>query len=208
MLVSLVPQRRLRFRTSPVRSRGVSPIIATILLVAITVVLAAVLYVLVSGLVHGPGTAPIGTALAMGSPAAGTCWTGGKTHHICGTSGDRLWNLSVQESQVELGDILVQVHTSAGAMYKTTVAGGFSIMIPGSTKPVAYYSVKADAGLAMTSGFTYATGYSSTTKVTSLMSLVIGTGTAVVDWQPGQGNYVSIVGTTEYSGVTAPVVLP
>lgn len=49
--------------------RGVSPIIATILLVAITVVLAAVLYILISGLTKGPGNTPLGTAFAM-SPAA------------------------------------------------------------------------------------------------------------------------------------------
>jgi flagellin-like protein len=38
--------------------RAVSPVIATILMVAITVVLAAVLYVMVSGLLVGPGTGP------------------------------------------------------------------------------------------------------------------------------------------------------
>lgn len=37
---------------------AVSPVIATILMVAITVVLAAVLYVMVSGLVTGPGGTP------------------------------------------------------------------------------------------------------------------------------------------------------
>ena len=35
--------------------RAVSPVIATILMVAITVVLAAVLYVMVSGLISSPG---------------------------------------------------------------------------------------------------------------------------------------------------------
>ena len=44
------------------RKRGVSPIIATILLVAITVVLAAVLYVLISSqTTGGASTVPIGT---------------------------------------------------------------------------------------------------------------------------------------------------
>ena len=57
-------QRRWRKKTK----RGVSPIIATILLVAITVVLAAVLYILISGLTKGPGNTPLGTALALGSP--------------------------------------------------------------------------------------------------------------------------------------------
>ena len=48
------------------RQRAVSPIIATILLVAITVVLAAVLYVLISGLTHGPSSAPLGTNFGWG----------------------------------------------------------------------------------------------------------------------------------------------
>src|SRR5437667_11322584 len=41
---------------------AVSPVIATILMVAITVVLAAVLYVMVSGLITGPGGTQIGRA--------------------------------------------------------------------------------------------------------------------------------------------------
>jgi flagellin-like protein len=48
------------------KKRAVSPIIATILLVAITVVLAAVLYILISGLTKGPGNTPLGTAFGWG----------------------------------------------------------------------------------------------------------------------------------------------
>ena len=55
--------------------RGVSPIIATILLVAITVVLAAVLYILISGLTKGPGTTPLGTAFAWGQVGEGKITT-------------------------------------------------------------------------------------------------------------------------------------
>ena len=44
--------------------RGVSPIIATILLVAITVVLAAVLYILVSGYIGGTGSKPLSLGMA------------------------------------------------------------------------------------------------------------------------------------------------
>jgi len=40
------------------KKKGVSPVIATILMVAITVVLAGVLYVMVMGLMHGPGSTP------------------------------------------------------------------------------------------------------------------------------------------------------
>ncbi len=55
--------------------RGVAPIIATILLVAITVVLAAVLYVLISGLTGGGTSTPYSLQMSnqgQSSPAAGT----------------------------------------------------------------------------------------------------------------------------------------
>ncbi len=55
--------------------RGVSPIIATILLVAITVVLAAVLYVLISGLTGGGVSSPYSLQMTNDGqtvPAAGT----------------------------------------------------------------------------------------------------------------------------------------
>jgi flagellin-like protein len=190
------------------RSRGVSPIIAMILLVAIVVVLAAVFYALVTGLTHGPNQPSIGTALSLGTPTSGTCWAAGVTAHICGTAGDRLWNLTVQVSSVELGDILIEVHTSHGATYVNPLAGGFCVVRAGSSTPIAYYSIPAGKGLAMTSGFTYSAGYSSTTKVDSTMFLVIGTGTSAANWTPNQGNSVTVLGTNHYSGQTMPTALP
>jgi flagellin-like protein len=49
--------------------RGVSPIIATILLVAITVVLAAVLYILISGLTGSSGSKPYTVGFGTGNPS-------------------------------------------------------------------------------------------------------------------------------------------
>ena len=57
------------------RKRGVSPIIATILLVAITVVLAAVLYVLVSGYLGSTGAKPASIGMASSVPTSATCST-------------------------------------------------------------------------------------------------------------------------------------
>jgi flagellin-like protein len=51
--------------------RGVSPIIATILLVAITVVLAAVLYILISGLTGSSGSKPYTVGFGTGNPSSG-----------------------------------------------------------------------------------------------------------------------------------------
>ncbi len=54
--------------------QAVSPVIATILMVAITVVLAAVLYVMVSGLISGPGNTPKSIGVAVTKSGDGTNW--------------------------------------------------------------------------------------------------------------------------------------
>ncbi|OGS51024.1 MAG: hypothetical protein A3K65_05920 [Euryarchaeota archaeon RBG_16_68_12] len=54
---------------------AVSPVIATILMVAITVVLAAVLYVMVSGLLTGPGTGPRAMGVSIRATPDGTNWS-------------------------------------------------------------------------------------------------------------------------------------
>jgi archaeal type IV pilus assembly protein PilA len=53
---------------------AVSPVIATILMVAITVVLAAVLYVMVSGLITGPGGTPTAMGVSVQQSGDGTNW--------------------------------------------------------------------------------------------------------------------------------------
>src|SRR2546423_3635189 len=53
---------------------AVSPVIATILMVAITVVLAAVLYVMVSGLISGPGGTPQSMGISASRSPDGTNW--------------------------------------------------------------------------------------------------------------------------------------
>jgi flagellin-like protein len=199
------PNRRTRRRPH----RAVSPIIATILLVAITVVLAAVLYVLIAGLTHGPSSPPIEESFLISSPAAGKCWAAGVTNHICGTTGDQLFNLTIQMStSVTFGDILLEVKTSANSVYKNPLAAAFAIMKVGVATPVAYYSVAASAGLAMSKSFTIASGYSLTTPITTLMWVVVGTGTAATSWTAGQGNFVTVVGTGHFSGSTSGQVLP
>jgi flagellin-like protein len=54
--------------------KAVSPVIATILMVAITVVLAAVLYVMVSGLVSGPGSTPSAIGVSVSQSSNGLNW--------------------------------------------------------------------------------------------------------------------------------------
>ena len=71
-----MPQEGLNMR-SIIRKdeQAVSPVIATILMVAITVVLAAVLYVMVSGLISGPGGTPTAWGVNIGKSQSQTNWT-------------------------------------------------------------------------------------------------------------------------------------
>jgi flagellin-like protein len=155
--------------------RGVSPIIATILLVAITVVLAAVLYILISGLTKGPGNTPLGTALAMAAPNEGTAGTG------------HWYNFSVQSAGggLTLGSIQLQIQTPSGGIV-TWPAGSTVNMV----------------GLTGNTVGTYTTGTgvwtNSATAITSQMILVIYTAATSVS-----GDSLVVSGTGSFAGSIA-----
>ncbi len=190
------------------RGRAVSPIIATILLVAITVVLAAVLYVLISGLTHGPGNTPIGSAFAMGAPVGGTCSAAQVTAKICAVSGDEIFTFTIEQSTITLGSVQFEVKSPAATAFANTGAGSFAIQSITGTE-VAYYAVAAAAGLAMTAAWSnYAGTNTAATPITTTMTLVIDTGIAATAWTPGQGNYAIGLGVGSYSGTTSAQTLP
>jgi len=100
------------------RNRGVSPIIATILLVAITVVLAAVLYILISGLTKGPGNTPLGSTLAVSPPKEASKAT------------NNWYNFTVQSAggALILNNLNFQVQTSSGGIVPATGSWTFSVL--------------------------------------------------------------------------------
>jgi len=190
------------------RKRAVSPIIATILLVAITVVLAAVLYVLISGLTHGPGNTPIGSAFAIGAPVAGTCTAAQVTAKICATAGDEIFTFTIEQSTITLGSIQFEVKAPGGTAFANTLAASFAIQTITGTE-VAYYAVAAGAGLAMTASWSnYAGTNTASTPIVTTMSFVVDTGIVATGWTPGQGNYVIGLGIGSYSGTTSAQTLP
>jgi hypothetical protein len=78
--------------------------------VAITVVLAAVLYILISGLTKGPGNTPLGTALALGSPNEANVGAGAAA---------KFWyNFSVQSAGggLVMNNLNFQVQTASGGI--------------------------------------------------------------------------------------------
>jgi len=194
------------------RKRGVSPIIATILLVAITVVLAAVLYVLISGLTSGGvGSKPIGSAFNAGNPVLSQSGTGAASSCVAGTTtlagavktGDYTYTLTVESSSITLGAAQFEVKTSTGAI--AAYAGGFYVVNIGG----GVVACSTGAALAMSGTFsTFPTaGASSTsTPLTSVYTIVIDMGAAPNP--AGQGYTFIAIGSGSYSGTTTPVTLP
>ncbi len=91
--------------------RAVSPIIATILLVAITVVLAAVLYILIQNYTKtGAAGTPIGTTLSLGQLQSGVK-----------VGANYLYNFSVQNPSASVG------LTTGSMQLKVIGAGGVTI---------------------------------------------------------------------------------
>jgi flagellin-like protein len=117
----------------------VSPIIATILLVAITVVLAAVLYVLISGLTTGPGNAPLGSHFGWGAPQNTTTGTSplNYTVEIASASG-------VSLSEITLGLRSATGGSLALATYVTTMS-----LFSAQGQKLASYSTASGAATAI-----------------------------------------------------------
>ncbi len=196
------------------RKRGVSPIIATILLVAITVVLAAVLYVLISGLTSGGvGSKPIGGAFSAGNPVSGKCPTGNSYALVTMTTttygclaADYIYTLTVETTGAAFGNTLFEVKTATGAIDTTAGANGFTVLTIGSL--VAAQS-PASTTLAMTATFgtfnTVATTCngnlcSGSTPWSSIYTIMIDMGTV----NPvGTGLSFVAIGTAGYSGTTS-----
>jgi len=161
-----------KFRWRKKGQRGVSPIIATILLVAITVVLAAVLYMLISGLTKGPGNTPLGTALTLGTP---------KENSVAG----KFWyNFTVQAAGggLIMNNLNFQIQSSGGALLAPQAGWVLNVLgLSGAT--VSSYT--------MTAG-TWASG--GTTPVSSSMIVSLQTQTSM------SGNTFVTSGTGSFQG--------
>jgi flagellin-like protein len=92
--------------------RAVSPIIATILLVAITVVLAAVLYILIQQYTKAGAATPLGTSFSFGS----------STDSASGAN--NYYNMTIESAAPTLnfGDLLWQLKSPTGSVFVTGVS--------------------------------------------------------------------------------------
>jgi archaeal type IV pilus assembly protein PilA len=169
--------------------RGVSPIIATILLVAITVVLAAVLYILISGLTKGPGNTPLGTALAISGPVS--------------SAGGTVYTMTITPSSgLTPAGMTFNLESSAGTILGT----GTTVVVFGVTGcEVAYYTFSTNAwtngpgtGTACTPAGT------SSTVLTSGMQFQLTTSASLT----GAGDKLVAIGAGSFSGQVPSATLP
>ena len=172
------------------RKRGVSPIIATILLVAITVVLAAVLYVLISGLTTGGSNkSPIGGSIGFGTaaqsstaagcaatPPAGNCYSVG---------------ISSSSSAATTANINFAVQTSSGTPV-TLGTGATLILVSINGAKLATYTFSTGA-------WAPGTGYTlpQTLASTDTLALYAGSGTAPVGIISGDNLVAAGVGSLQ-----------
>jgi FlaG/FlaF family flagellin (archaellin) len=124
-------RNRMRGRSA---SRAVSDMVATLLIVAITVVLAAVLYIAVTSWTTTSGSAPLGSAFAWGSPSNTTATaTNGcaDTAHYCYTIPMVVTGTDVPVVRITF---YLQTPTGVPAAWPTSVTGtGGSLELFGPT---------------------------------------------------------------------------
>ena len=189
----------LRWRKN--RKRGVSPIIATILLVAITVVLAAVLYVLISGLTHTGASTPY--SLGMSSPTqtnpkAGVFWNsitispqGGLTTGIFGLALSTSAGLSIA------------VGTAAATCKWTTGGTPFNQTNCGAPATGTWYAVLYWTGNGSTANVYTSAGWSTPTfPVTNSETMVVVSGATLAGTSDTLGAFST--GSSSVSGTSGP----
>jgi len=174
--------------------------------VAITVVLAAVLYVLISGLTHGAGSAPLGTNFGYGSPINDT---GVKTLGCGVTVGAYCYGIEINTGgSLGITNFILSlknptgstvawptaiaatpITAPAGLTTGTPTAASIALISPTTAAAVAYYST--------TSSSWYAIGTFSGT-ITSGSSIVLYFSTA--GGAGLLGDQLVAVGSSGYSG--------
>jgi flagellin-like protein len=212
----LSTSRRRGRATGSAARRGIETIIATILMVAVVVILAAVLYVLIVPLVHSSGATPIGSAFAAGSPAASVCTAG--SSQVIGASpvsggcnpGDYIYTLTVESSSVRFSDALFEVRAPDGTVYASAGAtGSFAILDPAGHVAAVSVTGSNAAMLSAWSSFgptSTAPSYSATTPLTNTFTIVLDLGSASAP--SGKGLAFVALGVGPYSGSTSPLALP
>ncbi|HTT35420.1 MAG TPA: archaellin/type IV pilin N-terminal domain-containing protein [Thermoplasmata archaeon] len=181
------------------RSRAVSPIIATILLVAITVVLAAVLYVLVSGVApSSAGNAPIGSQLALGPVVSSE---GSKSTKAFCQNGHFCYAVSVAfaGSSITVGDLALAVKDGSGATFTVLANSARIAVVDAAGDVIASTTVKAHNPFAVTAWSSWSNGGTAASPLDSGTTFWVQFGSTSFN-PSNQGFTLLADGSGEYTG--------
>jgi len=140
----------------------------------------------------------IGNAIAVTCPPQGSFIANG-----C-SAGDYVYNVTIESSSIQFGEVVFKVTSSSGAPYVATGGTpGFSILNE-SGKMSARWSA-TDGNMTMSGGWSYSQGTTSSTQLNSLYALEVDMGTV----NPHDLGYnFEAIGLGRFSGSTAIVGLP
>jgi len=180
------------------RRKAVSPIIATILLVAVTVVLAAVLYVMIIGFAHTSATKPLGTEFFAG-PATATVGTS-QTNAFC-ENNHYCYSIPIEESGqgVTFGDLNFVVHTATGSVHIVTQNYAQISVVSDRNVVQAYSKIDKNGAFDVTAWQSFSPGTSGTTPLTSLQTIWVQFGNTKIS-PFDQGRTLEVIGTGSFAG--------
>jgi hypothetical protein len=159
-------------------------------------------------------TGPPHTCSSYGGDVVASCFrVGAPTHKTCPssatfatagcTAGDSLYTFTIEQSTVTFGDVALRVIASTGAVFSESGGGpGFSVLsLTGTVE--AYWSATSGV-MNMSSGWSYVSGGSNSTPITTTETIDVDVGTANLT---GQG-YALLAFNPEGAWNATPVTLP
>jgi len=119
---------------------------------------------------------PPGPTFVVGNPLSSSCPSGGTFAATGCSTGEFVYDLTIETSTVTFGDVLFHIETPNGTVYVATGGpSGFSVLNLREAI-VAQYSAPGGE-MSMNAGWTYATEVNATTPLTSLYTVLVDMGT-------------------------------
>ncbi|MGD0257499.1 MAG: hypothetical protein ABSB90_06425 [Thermoplasmata archaeon] len=198
------------YHTTPSAPQRSGPTVALVVGVVVIVAAAAILGGAEYGVFLGrafcdcPGNTPIGAAFSLGVPTTGHC-SPADTFVADGCQGpaDFYYRIGIVNSTVTFGSVWLVVQSSSGAIDVSSGARGFTILYENG-KVAAQYATSGGS-MAMVTDWSYGTGVSDSTPVSTTEYIVIDMG---AQNPAGQGLEFFAHGVGSYSGTTNPIALP
>ncbi|HTW76257.1 MAG TPA: archaellin/type IV pilin N-terminal domain-containing protein [Thermoplasmata archaeon] len=180
------------------RGRAVAPIIATLLLVAITVVLAAVLYVLIVGDVHSGASQPLESSFYAG-PAEQVSGSAHPSTYCA--EGRYCYAIPVDEASdgLKVSNLAFQVTDSTGRVHTVSMNSALISLVGSTNSVLASSTIAKNKAFETTAWERYGGGVTASSLVSNQDTIWIQFGSTKTS-PFGQGHTLEVLGVDGYSG--------